>query len=164
LAEDRAFVAMAPGAAYGRAKQWVPERFAELARLLRDERGLQGVLVGVRADGPVCREIASGAPGAINLAGRTDLPTLAGVLALSHAVVANDSGAMHLAAAAGARVIAIFGATNEKKTAPLSAGRDAPQATVVTTSVWCRPCMLRECPIDHRCMTGISARAVLAHI
>jgi heptosyltransferase II len=160
LAPGTPFIAMAPGAAYGRAKQWLPERFAELARLLRSERAMRSVLVGARADAAVCRAIAVAAPATIDLSGRTDLPTLAGILATAEAVVANDSGGMHLAAAAGARVVAVFGATNEKRTAPLASGDDRPTPTVVSTDVWCRPCMLRECPIDHRCMTGISARRV----
>jgi heptosyltransferase-2 len=71
---------------------------------------------------------------------------------------------MHLASAAGTRVIAIFGATNEQRTSPLAAGVDAPSATIVATSVWCRPCMLRECPIDHRCMTRIAADDVIRHL
>jgi heptosyltransferase-2 len=158
------FVVLAPGAAYGRAKQWLPERFAELARLIADNRGFPSVLVGARADQSTCREIAAAAPRAIDLSGRTTLATLAGVLSLSQAVVSNDSGAMHLAASVGARVVALFGATNEKKTAPLRAGEDAPTPVVVSTNVWCRPCMLRECPIDHRCMSEISAHAVLQHI
>jgi heptosyltransferase-2 len=154
------FVAIAPGAAYGRAKQWLPERFAELARLVASERGTRSVVIGAAADARVCRAIASDAPGTIDLSGQTDLPTLAGVLARAEAVVANDSGAMHLAAATGTRVVAVFGATNEKKTAPLASGDDRPAARVLHTNVWCRPCMLRECPIDHRCMTGISVRTV----
>jgi heptosyltransferase-2 len=160
----RGFVAMAPGAAYGRAKQWLPERFAELARRLAAERDLRTVLLGTTSDAAVCRAIAARAPAAIDLAGRTDLPALAGVLAQANAVVANDSGAMHLAAAVGARVIAVFGATNEHKTAPLAAAATAPRATIVVNNVWCRPCMLRECPIDHRCMTGIAAGTVFDHI
>jgi heptosyltransferase-2 len=160
LAKDAPFVAMAPGAAYGRAKQWLPERFVELARLLLQDCAVRAVVIGARADASVCLQIASAASGVIDLAGRTDLPMLAGVLSAARAVVANDSGAMHLAAAAGARVVAVFGATNEKKTAPLHAGGNAPAATVVASDVWCRPCMLRECPIDHRCMTRISARDV----
>ena len=166
LEAGRAFVVMAPGAAYGRAKQWPPERFAELARLLGD-RDLAVVLAGAKADAAVCREIAtrihaagSAAPRVIDLAGRTDLLTFAAVLQRSRAVVANDSGAMHLAAAAGAQVIAVFGATNEHKTAPLAAAADAPRPRIVATHVWCRPCMLRECPIDHRCMRRIGAREV----
>jgi heptosyltransferase II len=172
----RPFVALAPGAAYGRAKQWPPERFAELARLLVAGDDV-AVLVGSRADRPVCAEIAhlartrqragpSGpatadrhAPGVIDLSGQTDLTTLAGVLSLSRACVSNDSGAMHLAAVVGARVVAVFGATNEQRTSPLRAGPDAP-ARILHADVWCRPCMLRECPIDHRCMTGISAAEV----
>jgi heptosyltransferase II len=160
LERDARFVAMAPAAAYGRAKQWLPERFAELARLLAAERGVRSVLIGSRADAAVCGFIASAATGTIDLTGRTDLPALAAVLSLADAVVANDSGAMHLAAAVGAHVVAVFGATNEKRTAPLAFADDRPAATVVATNVWCRPCMLRECPIDHRCMTGIQARDV----
>jgi heptosyltransferase-2 len=161
---DAAFVAMAPGAAYGRAKQWLPERFAELATLVASERNMRAVLVGASADAAVCRSIAARAPGTIDLSGKTDLPALAGVLSRAHAAVANDSGAMHLAAATGTHVVAVFGATNEKRTAPLRSQPSAPAATVVASDVWCRPCMLRECPIDHRCMTTISARAVLKEI
>lgn len=162
IARDRPFVVIAPGAAYGRAKQWPPERFAELARLLA-ERGLAAVLVGAARDAEVCRRIAAASP-AVDLSGRTDLAELAALASGAHAVVANDSGAMHLAAAAGARVVAIFGPTDERRTAPLPARAGAPPAVIVTTDVWCRPCLLRECPIDHRCMTRISAARVLAHI
>jgi heptosyltransferase-2 len=70
--------------------------------------------------------------------------------------VSNDSGAMHLAAASGVRVVAIFGPTIEAETAPLPIEAH----TVLTAPVWCRPCMLRECPIDHRCMTGITVERV----
>jgi heptosyltransferase-2 len=155
-----AFVVFAPGAAYGRAKQWLPTRFAELARTLAAER-VTTVLVGARGDAAACDEVARQAP-VIDLAGRTDLATLAGLFARSRAVVANDSGAMHLAAAAGVRVTAVFGPTNDAKTSPLRASLDAPAPVIVTTDVWCRPCMLRECPIDHRCMTRISAERVRA--
>jgi heptosyltransferase-2 len=155
---EHPFVVFAPGAAYGRAKQWPPRRFAELARLLR-AADIRVVLVGAKGDVPACLEVASDAP-AIDLAGRTDLSTLAGILSQSRAVVANDSGAMHLAAAAGVPVTAIFGPTNERKTGPLRAAPEAPAPAIVRTDVWCRPCMLRECPIDHRCMTRISAEHV----
>ena len=158
-------VVFAPGAAYGRAKQWLPQRFAELAGMLI-ERGFSIVLIGAGADGSACREVCGHAASAdrariVDLAGKTDLTALAGLFAQVHAVVANDSGAMHLAAAVGAKVVAVFGPTNDRQTSPLRAGPDAPAPIVVSTSVWCRPCMLRECPIDHRCMTGISARVVL---
>ena len=81
---------------------------------------------------------------------------------LAAACVSNDSGAMHLAAASGVPVVAIFGSTNEKATSPLA--RAGVPREIVTNPVWCRPCMLRECPIDHRCMTGIEPGQVLAAI
>ena len=92
----------------------------------------------------------------VNLIGRTDLPLVAAVMASCRVFVSNDSGAMHLAAAAGARVVALFGPTIEEETAPLPPGVHK----VLTAPVWCRPCMLRECPIDHRCMTGITVERV----
>jgi heptosyltransferase-2 len=92
----------------------------------------------------------------------TTLPVLAAILSLSRTCVSNDSGAMHLAAAVGVPVVAIFGSTNERATRPLARG--GVRAEVLTHSVWCRPCMLRECPIDHRCMTGIEPGQVLAAI
>ena len=100
----------------------------------------------------------------IDFSGKSDLPTLAGILSQARAVVSNDSGAMHLAAAVGTKVIAIFGPTNEHRTSPLSAGPASPAPIVVTHDVFCRPCMLRECPIDHRCMRRISAAEVLRSI
>jgi heptosyltransferase-2 len=135
------------------------------------------VLVGSRADRAVCAAIArfagsggasapppEGRPAVVDLAGQTDLPTLAGVLTLATACVSNDSGAMHLAAAVGTAVVAVFGPTNERRTAPLRAGPGAPDPRVLHADVWCRPCMLRECPIDHRCMTTITANQVLAEL
>ncbi len=92
------------------------------------------------------------------------MPTLAGVLSQAAAVVSNDSGAMHLAGAVGVKVVAIFGPTNEARTSPLSAGADAPPPIVITHEVFCRPCMLRECPIDHRCMRRIASQEVFEAI
>ena len=89
-----------------------------------------------------------------NVIGRTDLRLFAGLLASCHGFVSNDSGAMHLAAAAGVPVAAIFGPTDERVTAPLG------NHDVIIHQVFCRPCMLRDCPIDHRCMRGISVDTV----
>jgi heptosyltransferase-2 len=160
IGRHQPFVVLAPGAAYGRAKQWPPDRFAELTHLLARDR-VATVLVGAKGDLHACLEVATLAPG-VNLAGRTELPILAALLCQARAVVSNDSGAMHLAAAAGARVTAVFGPTNERRTSPLPASPEAPPPIVVVNDVWCRPCMLRECPIDHRCMTRISAARVHA--
>ena len=168
---DEPFVVFSPGAAYGRAKQWLPERFAELADLIINERGWSVLMVGSNADRSACADVAARLPATgnrinrlIDLSGNTDLPSLAGVLSLARAVVSNDSGAMHLAGAVGTKVVAIFGATNENRTSPLSSGADAPRPAIVSHDVFCRPCMLRECPIDHRCMSGISARTVYEQI
>jgi len=164
---DEPFVVLAPGAAYGGAKQWLPERYAELAHEIINVRGWSVLMVGAKVDRPACDEITRRLPSTgtrmnrlIDFCGKSDLPTLAGILSQAHAVVSNDSGAMHLAGAVGTKVIAVFGPTNEHATSPLSSGPDAPAPVVITHDVFCRPCMLRECPIDHRCMRRISAAEV----
>ncbi len=174
LVPARDYVVLAPGAAYGGAKQWPPERFAALARALWHGRGVASVLVGAGGDaaagGALRLALGAGAGGSdtaaalVDLIGKTDLPTLAAVLARARAVVANDSGAMHLAGAVGARVVAIFGPTNELQTAPLPAALDAPPHRLALHPVWCRPCMLRECPLGHMCMRGVSTDDVAALI
>ena len=160
-------VAFAPGAAFGPAKRWPPERVAAVARdiAVRDEA--TPVFVGARADAGTiadvlsayCRDGLGERRPAIDLGGRTDLPVLAAVFMRCRAVVSNDSGAMHVAAASGASVTAIFGPTNERATSPLphASGRST---TVVAGQAWCRPCQRRLCPIDHRCMTSVEAQRV----
>ena len=154
--------AFAPGAANGRAKQWPPESFARLARELAQD-GVVTVLIGTpsdtRAGAALIEALGSRAAiTIINLIGRTDLPALAGVLTHCRALICNDSGAMHFAAALGVSVTAMFGPSNEMETRPLGAARTA----ILTHLVWCRPCMLRECPLDHACMRGITVDSVLA--
>jgi heptosyltransferase-2 len=160
-------VALAPGAAYGGAKRWPPSYFGELAASLAAD-GVSCVMVGSAADAPTAADVARAfqarvdvggppRPALHNLVGRTDLSALAGVLTLSRTLVTNDSGAMHLAAAAGVSVTAVFGPTDDIATRPLGGGH-----AVLTHPVWCRPCMLRECPLDHACMRGIDVTAVLA--
>ncbi len=163
-------VGIAPGAAYGRAKQWPPDRYASLINRLAVEGGATSVLVGSEGDREAGAEIeqclarngveridrATGGARWVNLTGRTDLRLAAAVMASCRVFVSNDSGAMHLAAASGVRVVAIFGPTIEEETGPMPIGAHR----VLTAPVWCRPCMLRECPIDHRCMTGITVERV----
>jgi heptosyltransferase-2 len=162
-------VGLAPGAAYGWAKRWPPAYVAALAHYVMQDLEARPVLVGAPADRPTAREVLlelrrrgrSPSTGVIDLVGMTDLTALIGVLARCSAFVANDSGAMHLAAALGVPVTAIFGPTREWATAPLPSPA-GPEPRIVKTDVWCRPCMLRNCPIDHRCMTRISPEDVLA--
>jgi heptosyltransferase-2 len=152
-------VALAPGAAYGGAKRWPPRYFAALADALAVD-GVHGVLIGSAADAATAGEVVGGARGAgaalHNLVGRTDLTTLAGLLSQCRGLITNDSGAMHLAAAVGISVTAVFGPTDETATRPIGDAH-----AVLTHPVWCRPCMLRECPLDHRCMHGVTVAAVL---
>jgi heptosyltransferase-2 len=151
-------IVLAPGAAYGTAKQWVPEHVTALiSRLTTD--GDTCVLVGSRGDASAGAAIIGALPAdsarrVVNLIGATTLTQLAAVLSVADVCVSNDSGAMHLAAAVGAPVVATFGPTDERVTSPV--GRAGTPAVVLTNQVWCRPCMLRECPIDHSCMTGIT--------
>src|SRR5439155_483075 len=157
-------VGFAPGAAYGRAKRWPPDRVAAVAARL-DARGIVPVLVGASDDRGTGREIESSLPAGarvVNLIGRTDLRALAGVLARCRAFVSNDSGAMHLAAAIGVPVAAIFGPTDERVHA--AAGPRSADLDVIQRDVFCRPCLLRECPIDHRCMKRIQVEDVLASV
>ena len=167
-------VALAPGAAFGSSKRWAPGAFADLAAGLADE-GVTTVLVGAPADRATAAEVLHAGGGRarfIDLVGQTDVPTLAGLLTNCRALVANDSGALHLAAALGVSVTAVYGPTDERLTAPVArssrpaAGEslitDHPSlVTVMTNPVWCRPCWLRECPLDRACMQGISAGRVL---
>jgi heptosyltransferase-2 len=149
-------VALAPGAAYGGAKRWPPERFASLALELAAD-GVPTVMIGSGGDRDTAAEVKQAAPQVIDLVGRTDLSQLAGVLALARTLVSNDSGAMHLAAAVGTPVTAVFGPTDERATRPLGE-----RHAILTANVWCRPCMLRECPLDHRCMRDIDTTQVVA--
>jgi heptosyltransferase-2 len=150
----RPLVALAPGAAYGGAKRWPAEYFATLADdLARD--GVQTVTIGSAADAPS----TAGVRATFDLVAKTDLPTLAGVLVHTRTLVTNDSGAMHLAAAAGVPVTAVFGPTRDRETFPRGGGH-----ALLTSDVWCRPCMLRECPLDHRCMRNVAPATVSAAV
>jgi len=162
----RRLAVLAPGAAYGQAKQWPPDRVAELAARLVRDRDMTCVMVGAGHDRDAARAVESWlsthAPEArsrvVDLTARTTLAELMGVLARADAVVSNDSGAMHLGAALGRPVVAIFGPTDERATRPIGPHE------VLTAKVFCRPCHLRDCPIDHRCMKRISADAVFAAV
>jgi heptosyltransferase-2 len=158
--ERRTIVVFAPGAAYGHAKRWPPDRVAQVIARLSTE-GVTSVLVGARDDRESGRAIESTLPvdaRVVNLIGRTSLGELVGVIARAAAFVSNDSGAMHIAAALGVPLTAIFGPTDERVTAPAGA------ADVILRDVFCRPCMLRECPIDHRCMKRIDVDSVFASV
>jgi heptosyltransferase-2 len=165
--DGAAIIGFAPGAAFGLAKRWPPDRVAAVAAALARKSGMTPVLVGTSADRATTRAVRRafrrelGADARlIDLVGQTDLRTLVAVLTMCTAVVSNDSGAMHVAAAAGVPVTAIFGPTDERRTAPLPHPSGAGTA-IVGGRAWCRPCELRGCPLDHRCMTSISVERVV---
>jgi heptosyltransferase-2 len=154
--EGRPLVGIAPGAAFGHAKRWPAERFAELANRLSRDRGATCVVLGRDEDRDAARDV----PG-INLVGRTDLMMLMGVLSHCISLVANDSGALHLAAALGVPVTGIYGPTDERYSRPMTSIEGAAdRVDAIFEPVFCRPCFLADCPIDHRCMKRISTDRV----
>ncbi len=156
---ERPLVALEPGARYGPAKCWPPGRFGELARLLLRE-GLDVVTVGTARTRDVEAEVARAAgPGLLCAAGRTDdLATLLGLLAQANLLVTNDTGPMHVAAALGTPVLALFGATDPVVSGPRGPG----PRRVLSDPEPCSPCFLRDCPIPgHPCLSKIGATRVL---
>jgi heptosyltransferase-2 len=148
-------IGVSPGAAYGSAKRWLPERFAESAARLAAEFGGSVSVFGSAAEQAMCGEVARAANGR-NLAGATTLREFIEMTAACRVFLANDSGAMHIASAVGVPSVTVFGPTDETATGPLG-----PSARLVREPVDCAPCLLRECPIDHRCMTRVTADRVV---
>jgi heptosyltransferase-2 len=157
------WLGLVPGAEYGPAKRWPKERFIAAARELQRTTGCGVVLLGGRADQPLAREIEaalqSSAASIRNLAGRTSLRELCAVLKVCAAVLTNDTGPMHLAAAVGTRVVVPFGSTSPELTGPGLPGD--PRHRLLKSDAPCSPCFLRECPIDFRCLMGIRVEQVV---
>jgi heptosyltransferase II len=152
------WIGINPGAAYGTAKRWPPERFAAAAALVARRSGAQVAIVGSAAERPLAEAIAAQLGGAARvLCGETTLADLVGVLRELRLLLTNDSGPMHLAAALGTPLVAVFGSTDWTETAPVSE-----RARVVREETECAPCKLRECPIDHRCMARVAVDRVAA--
>ncbi|MGA2715160.1 MAG: lipopolysaccharide heptosyltransferase II [Bryobacteraceae bacterium] len=152
-------IGVSPGAAYGAAKRWLPERFGEAAARLAAEMGGSVAVFGSAAEKPMCDEVARAAGGhgfVHNFAGETDLRAFIDMTAACRLFLTNDSGAMHIASALGVPSVTVFGPTDETATGPLG-----PAARLVREPVECAPCLLRECPIDHRCMTRVTAEVVI---
>jgi len=161
ITETDLVIGINPGSTYGGAKRWLPERFAEsterLCRTLSDSgRRPAVVVIGAKGEEPLGRDIASHvtAPSAV-LSGATTIRELMAVIKRCSLLVTNDTGPMHIASALSVPVVAVFGPTDWRTTSP-SGGDHA----LLRHPVDCAPCMLRECPIDHRCMTGVTAEQV----
>lgn len=148
-----------PGAAYGSAKCWLPERFKEVTSLLLQDPHLYILYFGDTQGASLVQSICAEFPERVlNLAGKTSLRELMALLACCSVLLTNDSGPMHMAAALRTPIVALFGSTSEIKTGPY------PQGTVIHKHVSCSPCYKRVCPIDFRCMKQIVSEEVLTAI
>ena len=149
-------VGVSPGAAYGTAKRWLPERFAEAASRVANEMGASVAVFGSRDERELCASVTAAITvPAHNFAGETALTEFIDLAAACRVYLTNDSGAMHIASALGVPTVAVFGATDDITTGPTGAW-----SKVVREAVECSPCLKRECPIDHRCMTRVDAARV----
>jgi len=150
-------IGLNPGASYGGAKRWPVERFAAAADALAGEFPARVVIFGAPAEAAIAEQVAACTHcNPVILAGKTTLGQLMGLIRECNLFITNDSGPMHLAAALNTPQLAIFGSTSEIATGPLGA-----RARVVKHQVDCNPCFLRECPIDFRCMLGITVERVV---
>jgi heptosyltransferase-2 len=149
-------IAVGAGASYGSAKCWPPNRFAKALNSLLSHADADVILFGTPSELPVSTAIASELQRPpINLTGKTSIADLPALLSQCHLFLGNDSGAMHVAAAVGLPVVAVFGPTDPDGTAPVT-----PRVTIVQHKPYCSPCFLRRCPTDHRCMTAVTPAMV----
>ncbi|MBN2371209.1 MAG: lipopolysaccharide heptosyltransferase II [Vicinamibacteria bacterium] len=157
LAGNERWIGLNPGASFGCAKRWLPERYAEVGDALAARLSASVAIVGSAAERSLGESIAERMSVETRLlCGRTDLAELVGVLSSLCFFVTNDSGPMHVAAALDVPLVAIFGPTDWRETAPFSQ-----RSRLVREPVECAPCKLRRCPIDHRCMKSVSVERVL---
>ena len=153
-------VGVSPGAAFGGAKRWLPERFSEAASRVAAEMGAAVAVFGSEGERQLCERVADGArargSAVHNFAGATTLREFIDLAAACELYLTNDSGAMHISSALGVPTVAIFGATDAEATGPTGA-----HSRIVREPVECSPCLLRECPIDHRCMARVEVDRVV---
>jgi heptosyltransferase II len=159
----RPFFGLNAGAEYGPAKRWLPDRFVEVAKRVSAEIPCRWLLFGGPNDVATAREIETGLRAhfnddrmVVNVAGQTTLLELCELIKFCRLFITNDTGPMHLADALGTPLVAIFGSTSAELTGPVG-----PRSRVVHEPVECSPCFLRECPIDFRCMQGITVESVV---
>jgi heptosyltransferase-2 len=151
------FIALMPGAEFGPAKRWPSEAYAGLARDMMG-KGFKVALFGSKNDHEVTAEIASLAPGVVDLAGQTRLEDAIDLVAAARLAVSNDSGLMHVAAAVGTPIVAVYGSTSPKNTPPLAEHRE-----LVWLGLSCSPCHKKICPLGHlNCLKTLEVAQVVA--
>jgi heptosyltransferase-2 len=155
---EELLIGMNPGATYGTAKRWFPERYAALCNRLRESFGARILILGGPSEGELGQRISEMiGKGSINLCGRTNLREAMALIRRCNLFVTNDSGLMHVAAALDVPSVAIFGSTN-----PITTGPSSRRSRMVRAPVHCSPCLKAECPEDHRCMREINVNMVFA--
>jgi heptosyltransferase II len=153
---SRPVIAIGAGSTNSEAKRWPAERFSKLIQMLRADLGANIILLGSEGDMVVSAAISNAAEmKPLDLTGKTSVADVTAILSVANLLISNDMGLAHVAPAVGTPTIVIFGPTNPITTRPFS-----PLAEVIRHAVECSPCMLRQCPIDHRCMIRISAESV----
>jgi heptosyltransferase-2 len=155
--ERQRFIALMPGAEFGPAKRWPGEKYAALARAMM-AKGFAVALLGSGNDAAVTAEIATLAPGVLDLAGKTRLEDAIDLIAAARLAVSNDSGLMHIAAAVDTPVVAIYGSTSPQNTPPL-----ASRSELVWLGLACSPCHRKTCPLGHmNCLNTLDVARVTA--
>lgn len=157
---DGLWLGVAPGSANGTAKRWLPDRFADAATAAARATGAQVAVFGSAEERDLCEQVAARIReqglGVTNFSGETTVADFVALAGGCAAMLSNDSGAMHVAAALGVPAVAVFGPTD-----PAATGA---AARIVREPVDCGPCLRHECPLDHRCMTAVSADRVAAEL
>ena len=159
VTEDAILVGVNPGAAYGSAKCWLPDRFRSVTQKLLENPRVHVLYFGDSVGKPLVDQICSAMPKrVINLAALTSLQELIALIKKCDIFLTNDSGPMHIGSALGSPLVALFGSTDAEKTGPYNGG------VVVQKKVDCSPCFKRTCPIDFRCMTRIEVDDVYSEL
>ncbi len=160
---NKPVIGLNPGATYGTAKCWPAKNYADIAVKIHKEKNVNVIIVGGPGDAKVCDDVFNlikkqnndAEKWCKNISGKTSICQLAAWLEQCDFLITNDTGGMHVAAALGTPVIAIFGPTDWTSTAPLGKNHK-----LIKTDADCAPCLKRECPIDHHCMTSLTAEKV----
>ena len=149
-------VALSPGAIYGPAKRWPAERFAQIGDWATEKWGAKVLILGSEGEKEICDGVSKAMKqSALNLSGMTSLAGAMALIKRCGFFVTNDSGLMHVAAAIGVPLVAVFGSTD-----PIATGPRSPNARIVQHETECAPCLKPECPEDYRCMLSITPEEV----
>ncbi len=154
------WVVINPGAAYGSAKRWIPESFAQVADRISVKYGANILLVGGGDETEIGQDIEQEMKiKPLNLIGKTSVRELMALISCCRLMVSNDSGPMHVAAAFAVPIVAIFGSTDHTVTYPADT-----EHRIVRKDIDCAPCLLRQCPLEHQCMTFVTADDVMSAV